>query len=75
MTIGAKTGKLRMMPLLYIADGENLAVIASRGGSCSHPAWYLNLRARPVMTVPVRGLESEYIARDAEGDERERLCS
>lgn len=72
-TIGARSGKRRMTPLLYVADGDNFAVISSRGGNTHHPAWYLNLRANPQVTVLLHGCQTEFVARDAQGDEQERL--
>ena len=52
-TIGRISGKPRTWPLGYLEDGENLVVIASAGGVASHPAWFLNLRDQPEVTVQV----------------------
>ncbi|MEW6143656.1 MAG: nitroreductase family deazaflavin-dependent oxidoreductase [Thermodesulfobacteriota bacterium] len=72
-TKGAKTGRPRTMPLLYFRDGDNIVIIASKGGNLRHPAWYLNLRANPEVEIFVDGKSGRYIARDAIGEERERL--
>lgn len=72
-TMGAKTGRTRTTPLVYVRDGENLVLIASKGGNPKHPAWYLNLRANPEVEVLIDGKTGRYIARDAEEEERERL--
>jgi deazaflavin-dependent oxidoreductase (nitroreductase family) len=72
-TKGAKTGLPRTTPLVYARDGDNLVLIASKGGNPKHPAWYLNLRADPEVEVFLDGKSARYIARDAEGEERERL--
>lgn len=45
-TVGRKSGKERTTPLFFTRDGDRLVVIASFGGSDTHPAWYLNLRDR-----------------------------
>jgi deazaflavin-dependent oxidoreductase (nitroreductase family) len=50
-TTGAKTGKARSHPLLYVEDGDGLVLVASNYGSTRHPAWYRNLRAHPVVEV------------------------
>jgi deazaflavin-dependent oxidoreductase (nitroreductase family) len=50
---GAKSGTLRTSPLLYFRDGENLVIVASKGGFPKHPAWYHNLKANPDTTVQV----------------------
>src|SRR5947209_11931610 len=70
---GAKSGKERISPLLYIEDGENVAIIASKGGHEKNPAWLYNLRAHPDVTVELRGGVREGRAREAEGAERERI--
>ena len=46
-TTGRKTGRRRTIPLLYLADGEDLIIVGSQGGAPTHPAWYLNLKADP----------------------------
>jgi deazaflavin-dependent oxidoreductase (nitroreductase family) len=69
---GRKSGKLRTAPLLYGRDGANYVVIASKGGDPKHPAWYLNLR-RGEADLRI-GADTVHVrARDAEGDERDRL--
>jgi deazaflavin-dependent oxidoreductase (nitroreductase family) len=70
---GAKSGTERISPLLYVEDGQNLAVIASKGGHVKHPAWLHNLKAHPDVEVELRGGARRVHARVAEGDERERI--
>jgi deazaflavin-dependent oxidoreductase (nitroreductase family) len=70
---GAKTGVERISPLLYVEDGQNLAVIASKGGHVRHPAWFHNLKAHPEVRVEMRGEVRPVRARVASGDERERI--
>jgi deazaflavin-dependent oxidoreductase (nitroreductase family) len=54
--------------------GDDLVMIASATGRTQHPAWYRNLTANPrVKVYAPRGRTGEYIARTAEGDEREEL--
>jgi deazaflavin-dependent oxidoreductase (nitroreductase family) len=52
--VGARTGTVRIVPLIStpLGDGRHM-IVASNGGSASHPAWYHNLRAHPVVTVEV----------------------
>ena len=64
---------LRTVPLVYVPDGDDLVVVASRGGMGSHPAWYLNLRADPGATVQVGASTARVRARNATAAERERL--
>jgi deazaflavin-dependent oxidoreductase (nitroreductase family) len=71
---GAKTGTERTTPLVHTMDGDKVVIIASKGGSPSHPHWYLNLLANPDVTVELPG--ETFAARATaltEGPERERL--
>jgi deazaflavin-dependent oxidoreductase (nitroreductase family) len=52
-TTGAKTGRPRLTPLVYRRDGDRMLIIGSYGGAPKHPAWFLNLRANPTVTVEV----------------------
>ena len=73
-TTGAKSGKVRRTPLVYATDGDRIVLVASKGGSPRHPAWYHNLKANPEIQVwAPKGRSGRYRAREAEGEERERL--
>ena len=72
-TIGAKSGLHRTTPLVYTADGDRIIVIASKGGSPSHPDWYHNLVAHPEATVELGTEQFQVRATIAEGEERQRL--
>src|SRR6187200_1134242 len=52
-TRGARTGRERTTPVVYVPDGDRLVIIASKGGADSHPDWYYNLLANPHVTVEV----------------------
>ena len=71
--VGARSGEHRTSPLLYIPDGDRVAIIASKGGFPKNPAWLYNLRANPETTVQIRGAHRRVRAREAAGEERERL--
>jgi F420H(2)-dependent quinone reductase len=72
-TTGRKTGKPRTVPLLYTDAGGGYAVIASKGGAAEDPAWCVNLRANPAAEVELAGNRVPVRAREAEGEERDRL--
>jgi deazaflavin-dependent oxidoreductase (nitroreductase family) len=73
-TVGARSGERRQTPLLYLDDGERVVLVASKGGNPRHPAWYHNLKANPRVGFMRRGgHRGTYLAREAEGEERERL--
>ena len=71
--VGARSGKERISPLLYVEDGERLAIIASKGGHPKHPAWFHNLMAHPDTEVELGRERRRVHARVAEGEERERI--
>ena len=76
-TVGARSGKERITPVMFHRDGERYVVIASKGGAPENPDWYNNLKANPVAKVEVgtaTGTETfEVRAREVEGKERERM--
>lgn len=74
-TTGAKSGKTRTTPLVYLPDGDRIIVFASKGGSPTHPSWYHNLLANPRATVEVGTDQFEVTAVELEGEERDRLYS
>jgi len=73
VSTGRASGKLRTRPLIYGKVGDDYVVVASKGGDDRHPAWYLNVMANPDCRVQVRHDVMEVVAREAEGDERDRL--
>ena len=71
--VGAKSGTKRTAPLLYIADGDDVVIVASKGGYPRHPAWYHNLLANPDTTAQIGSERRPVHARVATPEERERL--
>jgi deazaflavin-dependent oxidoreductase (nitroreductase family) len=71
--VGAKSGKKRSTALLYIDDGDDAVIIASKGGFTKHPAWYHNLKANPDTTVQIGRERRQVHARVANPEERARL--
>jgi F420H(2)-dependent quinone reductase len=72
-TVGRKSGARRTTPLLYLRDGERLAIVASFGGAPKHPAWYLNLCANPDVEVDIGREQLVATACTATSDERALL--
>lgn len=72
-TTGRKSGKPRDVPLIYGESGGAYVVVASRGGTPTHPIWFLNLAAHPECELRVGTRHVCARARVAEGTERERL--
>jgi proline iminopeptidase len=74
-TTGRKTGTQSTTPLIYGLDGDNPVIVASKGGAPEHPGWYRNLTKTPEVEVQIKGDRFRARARDAEGEERDRLWS
>ncbi len=71
--VGARSGARRTSPLVYVADRENLVLVASKGGYPKNPAWFHNLVANPDTTVQVGRERRRVHARVATAQERPRL--
>jgi len=69
-TVGRKSGQPRTSPLLYVEDGANVIVVASKGGLPEHPLWYGNMQAHPDVTVQIGGRVRPMRARTATAAER-----
>lgn len=72
-TTGAKSGKPRKASLAFLWRGDDMVIVASKGGAPRHPAWYHNLRADPRVVVQTRAGVEDRIAREAKGEERDEL--
>jgi deazaflavin-dependent oxidoreductase (nitroreductase family) len=73
-TIGRKSGEKRTIMLTApIVDGDDVVLVASKGGADSHPAWYLNLQAQPEVDIVMGGKARAMRARTADAEERKVL--
>ncbi|MBC6456923.1 nitroreductase family deazaflavin-dependent oxidoreductase [Actinomadura sp. HBU206391] len=78
-TLGRKTGKERTTPVAYLYDGGRFVVVAvpghfdvPGGPKAAHPAWYLNLSAKPEATIDIGREQIAVTAEELYGDERDR---
>jgi len=69
-TRGARSGQIRIYPLISVPDGHNYIVVASKGGAPDHPQWYYNLLAHPDVRVEVGTQKFEATTRLLSGEER-----
>lgn len=67
---GAKTGKLRLVPLMRVEHEASYAIVASKGGAPDNPVWYRNVIANPDLTVQDGAATGTYRAREVSGAER-----
>ena len=70
---GAKSGQDRVAPVMYLTEGDDLVVFASKAGADTNPDWFHNLKANPDTRVEVGADTVAVRARIAEGEERDRL--
>jgi len=68
---GAKSGKIRKVPLMRVEHDGEYAVVASLGGAPQHPVWYYNLKANPEIQLQDGEVTSGFVARELVGEERE----
>lgn len=71
--VGRRSGEPRVTPLLYLADGRDLVIVASMGGTPKNPAWFHNLVAAPDIEVEVGRDRRPVRAEVADAEERARL--
>jgi deazaflavin-dependent oxidoreductase (nitroreductase family) len=66
---GAKSGKLRKVPLMRVEKDGVYAAVASLGGAPKNPVWYYNLKADPKLTLQDGETAKDFVAREIEGAE------
>jgi deazaflavin-dependent oxidoreductase (nitroreductase family) len=74
-TTGCKSGKPRTAPLIYLEDGNDLVIVASKGGMSHHPAWYRNLEANPDVEVEIGSERRKMRARRVSDEEKAAFWS
>jgi F420H(2)-dependent quinone reductase len=72
-TVGRRSGKKRITSLSYYRDGNNYLLVGSNWGKETHPAWFYNLMGQPHATIQVRQNTITVLARQAQGEEYQRL--
>lgn len=72
-TTGRRTGQPRTTALFYLPDGDRQILVASYAGDDRHPQWYLNLTAKPTVTVQIGTDTFQALATVITGPERDAL--
>ena len=72
-TIGRRSGRVHVCPVMYLRDGERLLVFASKGGADTHPDWYFNLKAHPDFQIEIGDSRVGIHAEEVTGSERDAL--
>ena len=68
---GAKSGKIRKTPLIRIEHNGTYAVIASNAGAPTHPIWYRNIVANPLVELQDGAVKRETCVREVFGEEKD----
>jgi len=72
-TTGRKSGQPRTTPLIYLTDGDDVVIVASKAGSSFHPLWYLNLVADPAVEIEIGSEKRAMRAHTASAEEKQKL--
>lgn len=67
---GARSGKLRKVPVMRVEHDDVYAAVASVGGAPEHPRWYRNLLAHPDVELRDREVVKQVTAREVFGEEK-----
>ena len=70
---GARTGKSRTNPVMYLKDGNRYLVFASKGGAETNPDWYHNLKKHPEVRIEVGDQIIDARAEELTGAERDKI--
>lgn len=70
---GAKSGKHRTIPLMYVPYKDGVLLVASQGGSPKNPTWFYNLVAHPHIQVEQGGRKMSLVARRLSPEEKAEL--
>ncbi|MGA9725159.1 MAG: nitroreductase family deazaflavin-dependent oxidoreductase [Candidatus Binatus sp.] len=69
---GAKSGKIRKTPLMRIEHDGTYAVVASNAGAPTHPFWYRNIVANPIVELQDGAVKREMRAREVFDKEKDQ---
>jgi deazaflavin-dependent oxidoreductase (nitroreductase family) len=72
-TMGRKTKQVREIPIAYFEYGNAYLIVASNWGKDVQAGWYFNLKENPAAQLEIHGKVIDVLAREAEGDEYEKL--
>jgi len=72
-TRGAKTGKVRKIPLTRVEHEGRYAAVASKGGFPQHPVWYFNVTADPHVELQDGAARLAMMGREVTGAGRRRV--
>jgi deazaflavin-dependent oxidoreductase (nitroreductase family) len=72
-TTRRRSGDPYTTPLIYVRDGGDYVIVASKGGADDHPDWYRNLEVDPEVTIRVGAEVLEGVATTIDDERRARV--
>ena len=70
---GAKSGKTRTVPLMYVPYKDGVIIVASQGGAPKSPVWFHNLVKHPDIEVQYKSRKMKLRARQVAGEEKAQV--
>jgi len=70
---GARSGKVRNIPLMYVPYKKGVVLVASMAGADIHPSWYWNLKAHPEVLVYLNKKKLNLIAKQVNDEKKSEL--
>lgn len=71
--VGRKSGQVRKVPLLFLKQGDDVVMTASKGGMSKLPVWYYNVAAADTVDIQVAADKKTYRMREANAEEEIKL--
>ena len=72
-TKGAKSNRIRNIPLIYVhLDGMPI-LVASLGGMPKNPNWYYNVKAHPAIEIATVDGHANYLAEEVSKEKKDEL--
>jgi len=72
-TKGAKSEKIRYIPLMLVPYNEGVVLVASMGGADINPSWYWNIKAHPEILVYLNRKKLNLVAKQVDDEKKAEL--
>ena len=72
-TKGAKSEKIRYIPLMLVPYNEGVVLVASMGGADINPSWYWNIKAHPEILVYLNRKKLNLVAKQVDDEKKAGL--
>ena len=72
-TKGAKTNKIRNIPLIYVHQDGMPILVASLGGMPKNPNWYYNVKTYPEVKISTINGSGNFLAEEVSKEKKDEL--